>query len=91
MVVSALLAAATMVMVTHPPVRACPAGGAMEVSDKALLLRPQDKRGDAGAQTLASLPKANLQLTVLRSAGGCALSTVVRENVEGDGRFAKPR
>jgi len=26
---------------------------------------------------------------VARSVGGCAVSTVVRENAQGDGRFAK--
>jgi len=80
-------------LVTHPPAKACPSQGALEVSDRspALLLRPQDKRGDAGAQTLGSLPKADLQLTVLRSVAGCALPTVVREKVEGDGRFTRPR
>ena len=93
MVVSALLAAAAMATAAPPPARACPAEGAMEVSDKrpALLLRPQDRRGDSGAQTLGSMPKADLQLTVMRSIGGCAVSTVIREDVQGDGRFAKPR
>ncbi len=72
----------------------CPSEGVRIASnrpDAALLVRPQDRRGDAGAQTLAALPPANLQLTVLRSVQGCALSTVVRENVQGDGRFARPR
>lgn len=80
-------------LVTHPPAKACPPQGALDVSDRspALLLRPQDRRGDSGAQTLGSLPKADLQLTVLRSVAGCALPTVVREKVEGDGRFTRPR
>lgn len=80
-------------LVTHPPAKACPAQGALDVSDRspALLLRPQDRRGDSGAQTLGSLPKADLQLAVLRSVAGCALPTVVREKVEGDGRFTRPR
>jgi hypothetical protein len=59
--------------------------------EPALLLRPQDRRGDRGAQSLGSLPPAHLHLTVMRSVDGCAVSTVVRENVQGDGRFAKPR
>lgn len=89
MVVSALLLSA--MIAAHPPVKACPAEGALEVSNPspALLLRPQDRRGDSGA--LGSLPKADLQLTVLRSIGGCAVSTVIREKVEGDGRFARPK
>ncbi len=59
--------------------------------DPTLLLRPQDRRGGSGAQSLASMPPADMHLTVLRSVGGCAVSTVVRENVQGDGRFARPR
>ena len=91
MLMSALALSAALV--AQPPVRTCPPQGALEVSDRspALLLRPQDRRGDAGAQTLGSLPKADLQLTVLRAVDGCAVSTVVREKVEGDGRFARPR
>ena len=93
MVASALLLSA--MLAAHPPVKACPPEGALEVSSPspspALLLRPQDRRGDSGAQTLGSLPRADLQLTVLRSVAGCAVSTVVREKVEGDGRFTRPR
>lgn len=91
MVASALLLSA--MLAAHPPLKACPPEGALEVSgpSPALLLRPQDRRGDSGAQTLGSLPRADLQLTVLRSVAGCAVSTVVREKVEGDGRFTRPR
>lgn len=90
MLVSALLALA----VTAAPPRACPSEGATMVRatpEPALLLRPQDRRGDRGAQSLASLPPAKMQLTVMRSVGGCAIPTVVREQASGDGRFAKPR
>ena len=94
-----LLAAAITVMATAPgeplPRSArCPSHGVIETSTQtspALLLRPQDRRGDAGAQSLASLPPADMHLTVLRSVAGCAVSTIVREKVQGDGRFARPR
>lgn len=38
---------------------------------------------------LGDLPKAALILPVLRTVGGCPVPTVVRNEVEGDGRFAK--
>lgn len=90
MIVSALLAAA---IAAAPPPKPCPVDGRFEISSPspALLLRPEDRRGAAGAQTLASLPPANLEIAVLRSVDGCSVSTVVREKVQGDGRFAKPR
>ncbi len=94
MIVSALLAAAALTAsVIAPPPKPCPVDGRLEVSDRlpALLLRPQDRRGQGGAQTLASLPPANLELTVIRSVDGCDVSTVIREKVQGDGRFARPR
>lgn len=95
MIVSALLAAATLTasVVVAPPSKPCPVDGKLEVSNRspALLLRPQDRRGADGAQTLASLPPANLELTVIRSVDGCSVSSVVREKVQGDGRFARPR
>lgn len=93
MAVSLLLLAATAVL-AQPPSTTCPTEATLQVSDPAqpaLLLRPQDKRGPAGAQTLASLPPAGMHLTVMRSVGGCAVSTMVRQNVQGDGRFARPR
>jgi hypothetical protein len=37
------------------------------------------------------MPQADLHLAVARSIDGCSVSTVVREKVQGDGRFAKPR
>lgn len=94
MIVSALLAAATVTAsVVAPPPKPCPVDGRLEVSNRspALLLRPQDRRGVDGVQTLASLPPANLELTVIRSVDGCDVSSVVREKVQGDGRFARPR
>ena len=39
---------------------------------------------------LADLPKAHLMLPVVRSVEGCAVPTIVRYDVEGDGRFANP-
>ena len=90
MIVFALLAAA---IAAPPPPKPCPADGRFEISDRspALLLRPEDRRGAAGARTLASLPPANMELAVIRSVDGCSISTVVREKIQGDGRFAKPR
>jgi len=90
MIASALLAA--FVVYGAPP-RPCPGQGVMIVrnAEPALLLRPQDRRGATGAQSLASLPPADMHLTVTRSVAGCALSTVVRENVQGDGRFTTPK
>ncbi len=101
MLVSMLLAAG---LVAAPPPKVtmagrriapigCPAEGALMTrnADPALLLRPQDRRGDRGAQALESLPPANLELAVARSVGGCAISSVVRENVQGDGRFTPTR
>lgn len=92
------LAAATMLMVPADQVPAtakglrisgalCPATGMTQ----ARLLRPQDLRGDAGARTLGSLPRANMEFTVSRDVGGCNLPAVVREDVQGDGRFARGR
>jgi hypothetical protein len=37
---------------------------------------------------LGDLPRAHLMLPVVRTVDGCAAPTVVRYNVEGDGRFA---
>lgn len=94
MIVSASLAAATLTasVVIAPPPKPCPVDGRLEVSNRspALLLRPQDRRGVDGAQTLASMPPASLELTVIRSVDGCTVSSVIREKVQGDGRFAKP-
>lgn len=39
---------------------------------------------------LGDLPKAALMLPVLRLVDGCPAPTIVRDQVEGDGRFAKP-
>jgi hypothetical protein len=95
MIVTALLAAASVTMVGPmriAPADVCPAQRAFHASaDTARLLRPHDRRGDAGAQTLKSLPPANLELAVERRVAGCAVPTIVREDVQGDGRFARPR
>lgn len=77
-----------------PPAKPCPTEATLQVSDPArpaVILAPRDRRGPAGAQTLASLPPAGMHLTVMRAVGGCAISTQVRQNVQGDGRFARPR
>ena len=95
MIAAALLAAATFTMVGPmrvAPADVCPRPKAFHASlDAARLLRPQDQRGDAGAQTLKSLPPADMHLAVDRSVAGCAVPTVAREDVQGDGRFARPR
>ena len=39
---------------------------------------------------LGELPKAALVLPVLRTVEGCPVSSAVRFEVEGDGRFANP-
>ena len=52
-----------------------------------MLLRPQDRR-DARARKLADLPKADKEIAVARTIGGCAVPVGVRYSVEGDGRFA---
>jgi hypothetical protein len=43
----------------------------------------------AKASKLGDLPKANLTLTVLRAVDGCAISSTVRYEVEGDGRAGR--
>jgi hypothetical protein len=89
MFIASLLAAGA---VTAGPVRIvppdiCPRPTAFH----ARLLRPEDRRGDAGAQTLQSLPPANMELAVNRQVAGCTVPAVVRENVQGDGRFSRGR
>jgi len=94
MIVTALLAAGlTMVgPMRIAPADICPAQKAFHASaETARLLRPQDLRGGSGAQTLKSLPPANLELAVERRVAGCALPALVREDVQGDGRFSRPR
>lgn len=72
------------------PRLACPSQGAMQTSDAAepaLLLRPQDRRS-VRLKRLGDLPKANKEIAVERSIGGCAVPVAIRYGVEGDGRFA---
>ena len=53
-------------------------------------LEPTDGKIRARAQQLGKLPPANMEFTVLRTdENGCSKPVVVRENVNGDGRFAK--
>ena len=43
-------------------------------------------------QRLGELPKANLELAVLKlDRNGCSIPVIVREDVKGDGKAAKPR
>lgn len=86
-----LLTALAATTLSAPPAPSCPKLQVADPARPAALLRPQDRRGPDGAQTLASLPPAGMHLTVMRSVGGCAVSTMVRQNVQGDGRFARPR
>ena len=88
---SFLLITVALAAAPGPVSRACPADGLIQANAPAALLRPQDQRGDRGAQTLGSMPKADLHQTVLRSIDGCPISSKIRENVQGDGRFARPR
>ncbi len=73
----------------HPEVL-CPSTGPTEASTPSMLLRPQDRR-DARAKKLGDLPKANREVAVARTIGGCAVPVGVRYSVEGDGRFASGR
>lgn len=95
MIVTALLAAASVHTVGPmriAPADVCPAERAFHASaDRTRLLRPQDLRGGAGAQTLKSLPPANMELAVERRVAGCADPVIVREDVQGDGRFSRQR
>ena len=94
MAASLLLTALAATTLLAPPAPSCPKEATLQAADPgrpAALLRPQDQRGPNGAQTLASLPPAGMHLTVVRSVDGCAVSTQVRQNVQGDGRFARPR
>jgi hypothetical protein len=71
----------TQVFVTRPPAGACPEAW-----------RPTPVAGRAAPARftkLGDLPKAALILPVLRMVEGCPVPTVVRDQVEGDGRFAK--
>lgn len=86
-----LLTALAATTLSAPPAPSCPKLQVADPARPAALLRPQDRRGPDGAQTLASLPPAGMHLTVMRSVGGCAVSTMVRQNVQGYGRFARPR
>lgn len=66
----------------------CPSSGASDASDAApSLLRPQDRRA-LRARNLADLPKANKEVAVARTIGGCAVAVGIRYGVEGDGTFA---
>lgn len=89
----ALLAAGvlTAAPIPTPPTYCPPPKATQTLADNARLLRPQDLRGDEGAQTLASLPPADMELAVARTVAGCPLPLVVREKVQGDGRFGKRR
>lgn len=86
-----LLTALAATTLSAPPAPSCPKLQVADPARPAAALRPQDRRGPGGAQTLASLPPAGMHLTVMRSVGGCAVSTMVRQNVQGYGRFARPR
>ncbi len=53
-------------------------------------LEPTDGKARARAQQLGKLPAANMEHMVLRTdENGCSKPVVVRENVGGDGRFAR--
>ncbi len=92
--VGSFLLLAALAAAPTPAGRACPSEGVIQAKEPvapAALLRPQDRRGDRGAQALGSMPRADLHQTVLRSVEGCPISSKIREDVQGDGRFARPR
>ncbi|MEO8114283.1 MAG: hypothetical protein ABI655_07885 [Phenylobacterium sp.] len=70
--------------------RICPPQGAMQTSatSPALLYRPEDRQRTR-FRRLGDLPRANLEIAVVRSVGGCAVPVVIRYDVQGDGRAAK--
>ena len=69
----------TKVFIERPPAGACPEAW-----------RPTPVAGVSARFTkLGDLPKAALMLPVLRMVEGCPIPTVVRDQVEGDGRFAR--
>jgi hypothetical protein len=72
-----------VVIYSAPPGRSCGYWKARPVREG--LIKPKvDHLGD--------LPPAHHELTVLRTdENGCSKAVVVRENVNGDGRFAKNR
>lgn len=51
---------------------------------------PAETHSPAKLSKLGELPRAALVLPVLRTVEGCPVSTAVRFEVEGDGRFAPP-
>ena len=66
----------------------CPPSGATNASDgDPMLLRPQDRK-ELRARRLADLPRANWEVAVARTIGGCAVPVGIRYGVEGDGRSA---
>ena len=69
----------------------CPPATATDASNaSASLLRPQDQK-NLRARKLGDLPKANKEVAVARTIGGCAVPVGVRYGVEGAGRFASGR
>lgn len=66
----------------------CPAAIVTDASAAApSLLRPQDRK-DLRPRNLADLPKANQEVAVARTVGGCVVPVGIRYSVEGDGTFA---
>ena len=66
----------------------CPPSGTTNASNgDRSLMRPQDWK-NLHPRTLADLPKANLEVAVARTVGGCAVPVGIRYSVEGDGTFA---
>lgn len=70
------------------PPKACPAEGVLMTRGEAPALLYKHV-GRERAQKLGDLPPAHLMLPVVRKVDGCAAPTVVRYNVQGDGRFAR--
>lgn len=85
MIVTALLAAASFQMIG--PARIAPGDVCPAYKATPAIAEPLRR----GPQTLKSLPPANQELTVERRVAGCAVPTIVRENIQGDGRFSRAR
>lgn len=88
--IALLFVAGTLALPNHLPFGPsasdrCPGQGKMMTSSPenpygptpALLLRPQD-RAKVRFQRLGELPKANYEIAVMRTVGGCARPVVVR-------------
>lgn len=88
----AILAAAAVVAATPLPGQKFTVGASPKACGYWQLTPTQNRAPDGRSQQLGDLPKANHELAVLQlDASGCSKAVIVREKVNGDGRFANPR